>query len=75
MPSSVYVCIQILLRGFPCADSITRVVIREDVAVDTSAQTDVEAAHLTEIHSITVRKEHSVPIVHKTEGLAIKLMA
>lgn len=66
MPGSVYVCIQILLRGFSCADPIAGVIIGEDVAVDASAQADVEAAHLTEIHSVTMGKEHSVPAAKNT---------
>ena len=61
MPGSVYVCIEVLLRGFASADSIAGVVVGKDVAVDASAKSDVEAAHLAEVDCIAMREKHCEP--------------
>ena len=66
MPSSIYVCIEILLCGLAGADAVTRVVVGEDVAVDASAEADVEATHLAEVDRIAVGEEYS-----KSEGIRI----
>lgn len=57
MPGSVYVCIEVLLRGLAGADTIARVVIGKDVAVDASAKADVEAAHLPQVDRISMREK------------------
>lgn len=58
VPGSVYVCIKILLRRFASADTIAWVVIRKDVAVDSSAKPNVEAAHLAQVDSISMGEKH-----------------
>lgn len=61
VPGSIYVCIQILLGGLAGADAIARVIIREDVAVDASAEANVETAHLAEVNCIAVGEKHRKP--------------
>lgn len=58
MPGSVYVRVEVFLGGLACADSISRVVVGEDVAVDSSAEADVEAAHLAEVDSVAMGEEN-----------------
>lgn len=58
MPGCIYVCIEVLLSGLASADTVARVIIRKDVAVDASAKTDVETAHLPEVNRITMGEEH-----------------
>lgn len=57
MPGSVYVCIEVFLRWLSSADTVARVVIGKDVAVDTSAKTNVETAHLPQVDSISMGEE------------------
>lgn len=61
MPGRIDVGIEVLLRRLPGAGAITRVVVGKDVAVDAGSQADVEAAHLPQIHGVTVGEQHRVP--------------
>lgn len=54
MPGSVYVRVQVFLGGLACADSITWVVVGEDVAADTATEADVEAAHLAQVNCVAM---------------------
>lgn len=58
MPGRVDVCVQVLLRRLAGADAVARVVVGKDVAVDASAKADVEAAHLAQVHGVTVGEKH-----------------
>lgn len=58
MPGRIYVCIEVLLSGFASADTVARVIIGKDVAVDASAKADVETAHLPKVNCITMGEEH-----------------
>lgn len=58
MPGRIYVCIEVLLSGLASADTVARVIIGKDVAVDASAKADVETAHLPEVNCITMGEEH-----------------
>lgn len=58
MPGRIYVCIEVLLSGLAGADTVARVIIRKDVAVDASAKADVETAHLPKVNCITMGEEH-----------------
>lgn len=58
MPGCIYVCIEVLLSRLAGADTIARVIVRKDVAVDTSAKADVKTAHLPEVNCITMGEEH-----------------
>lgn len=58
MPGCIYVCIEVLLGGLASADTVARVIIGKDVAVDASAKADVETAHLPEVNCITMGEEH-----------------
>lgn len=60
MPRSLNVCVQILLGWLTATHSVTRVVVAEDVAVDARSEPQVEAAHLTQIHSVAVGEEQRV---------------
>lgn len=66
MPGRVNVCIEVLLCGLASADAVARVIIGEDVAVDASAEADVEAAHLAEVHRIPMGEQNGEP--EETEG-------
>lgn len=61
MPSSIYVCIEVLLSGLASADAVSWVVVGKDVAVDAGAETDVETAHLAQVHRITMGEKHCKP--------------
>ena len=61
LPRRLDVCIEVLLGRLAAADPVARVVVGEHVAVDPGAQADVEAAHLTQVHRITVGEEHREP--------------
>lgn len=70
MPGSIYVCVEVLLRGLASADSVARVVVGEDVAVDAGAEADVETAHLAQVDGITVGEEHcESERTHTKDGL------
>lgn len=58
MPGSIYVCVQILLRGLPGADAVARVVVGENVAVDASAEADVETTHLAQVDCVSMGEKH-----------------
>lgn len=58
MPGSIYVCIEVLLRGLAGADTIAWVVIGKDVAVDASAKANVETAHLPQVDRISMGEKH-----------------
>lgn len=58
MPGRIYVCIEVLLSGLASADTVARVIIGKDVAVDTCAKADVETTHLPEVNCITMGEEH-----------------
>lgn len=60
LPGRFDISIQVLLGRFPGADPITRVIVREHVAVDPGSQADVEAAHLAQIHGVPVREQKRV---------------
>lgn len=61
MPGSIYICIEVLLSGFSSADAVARVIVGEDVAVDSSTKANVETAHLAEIDCIAVGEKHRKP--------------
>lgn len=61
VPGGVNVRIEVLLSGLASADAVARVIIGEDVAVDASAEADVEAAHLAEVHCISVGEQNGEP--------------
>lgn len=61
VPSSIYICIEILLSGLASADTVSWVVVGKDVAVDASAEADVETTHLAQVDCITVGEEHCKP--------------
>lgn len=63
LPGRLDVRIQVLLGGLAGADSVARVVVGEHVAVDPGAEADVEAAHLPQVHGVTVGEEQRVPAV------------
>lgn len=54
LPCCIDVGVEVPLGGFPCACTVARVVVGEDVAVDARAQPDVEAAHLPQVHRVAV---------------------
>lgn len=58
MPGSIYVCVEVLLGGFAWADAVARVVVGKDVAVDSSAEANVEATHLAEVDGVAMGEEH-----------------
>lgn len=70
MPGRVDVCVEVLLRGLASADAVARVIIGEDVAVDASAEADVEAAHLPEVHCISMGEQNRESA--ETEGGRLK---
>lgn len=70
MPGRVDVCVEVLLRGLASADAVARVIIGEDVAVDASAEADVEAAHLPEVHCISMGEQNCES--EETEGDLLK---
>lgn len=57
LPGRFNVSIQVLLRRLASADSVARVIVGENVAVDPGAEADVKTAHLAQIHSVTVGKK------------------
>lgn len=61
MPGSIDVCVEILFRGLSGADAVSRVVVGEDVAVDASAEADVETTHLAQVDRISMREKHCEP--------------
>lgn len=63
LPGRLDVCVQVLLRGFPTADPVARVIVGEHVAVDPGAEADVETAHLAQIHGVAVGKQQRVATV------------
>lgn len=67
VPGSIYVCVEVLLSGLASADAVAWVVVGEDVAVDASAKTDIETAHLAKIDGVTVREKHC-----KSERMHVK---
>lgn len=60
LPGRFNISIQVLLGRLPGADPITRVIVREHVAVDPGSKADVEAAHLAQIHGVPVREQERV---------------
>lgn len=68
VPGRVNVRIEVLLCGLASADAVARVIIGEDVAVDASAEADVEAAHLAEVHCISMREQNSKPEEREREA-------
>lgn len=58
MPGSIYVRVEVLLRGFAWADAVARVVVGKDVAVDSSAEANVETTHLAKVDGVAMREEH-----------------
>lgn len=58
VPGSIYVCVEVLLRGFAWADAVARVVVGKDVAVDSSAEANVETTHLAKVDGVAMREEH-----------------
>lgn len=66
MPGRVNVCVEVLLRGLASADAVARVIVGEDVAVDASAEADVEAAHLPEVHCVSMGEQYRES--EETEG-------
>lgn len=69
MPGRVNVRIEVLLRGLASADAVARVIIGEDVAVDASAEADVEAAHLAEVHCVSMGEQNGEPEDREGGGL------
>lgn len=58
VPSSIYICIQVLLSGLARADTIARIVVGKDVAVDSSAEANVETTHLAKVDGVAMGEEH-----------------
>lgn len=58
VPGCVDIRVQIFFRRLPTADTVTRVVVAEDVTIDTRTQSQVEAAHLTNIYGVAMRKQN-----------------
>lgn len=58
VPGSIYVGIEVLLSGLAGADAIARVVVGKDVAVDSSAEADVETTHLAKVDGVAMGEEH-----------------
>lgn len=58
MPGSIYVCIEVLLGGLAGADAVAWVVVGKDVAVDSSAEADVETTHLAKVDSVAMGEEN-----------------
>lgn len=61
VPGGVDVRVEVLLRGFATADTVARVVVGKDVAVDASAESDVEATHLAKVDCITMGEKYCKP--------------
>lgn len=66
LPGSLDVRVQVLLGRPAAAHSITRVIVREHVAVDSGAEADVKTAHLAQVHGVPVRKQQCVAAVGGT---------
>lgn len=58
MPRGVDVRVEILLGCFAARYPVAGVIVAEYVAVDTRAQTEVEARHLADVDGIPVREEN-----------------
>lgn len=58
MPGGIDVGVEVLLGGLARADAVARVVVGKDVAVDSSAEADVETAHLAKVNCVAVGEEH-----------------
>lgn len=58
VPGSIYVCVEVLLGGFARADAVARVVVGKDVAVDSSAEANVETTHLAKVDGVAMGEEH-----------------
>lgn len=70
MPGRVDVCVEVLLRGLASADAVARVIVGEDVTVDASAKADVEAAHLPQVHCVSMGEQNRES--EETEGARFK---
>lgn len=60
LPGRLDVRIQVLLGGLAGAGSVARVVVGKHVAVDPGAKADVKAAHLPQVHGVTVGEQQGV---------------
>lgn len=56
LPRRFYVGVQVLLGRPPSADPVPAIVVREDVAIDTGAESQIEAAHLPQVDGVPVRE-------------------
>ena len=57
VPRRLDVRVQVLLARLAARHPVAAVVVAEDVAVDPGAQSEVEAAHLAQVHGVTVAVE------------------
>lgn len=60
LPGGVYVRVQITFARLTVADAVTGIIVAEYVTVDPHAQAQIEAAHLAQIHGVTVREQYGV---------------
>ena len=61
VPGCIDISVKVLLRRLASADTVARVIVRKNVAVDAGAQADVKAAHLAQVDCITVGKQDRKP--------------
>lgn len=60
VPGGLYVRVEVFLGGLAGAGAVARIVIGEYVALETTAEAVVEAAHLAEIDRVAVTEQYRI---------------
>lgn len=59
-PCCIDIRVEIFLRWFSWTCTITRIVITENIAIDSTPETNVKTGHLAQINGISVTEENGV---------------